>query len=107
MGTLYQESLCSLFTSTKIIDQNVQHIINIPSSNETMNCVVIFICIQSIFFHFCIEFVPRDFYTFTTHDYIGVVCKQYDKYTLGKKGCYTPGWCVFFVIISISSVREV
>ena len=24
-----------------------------------------------------------------------------------KKGCYTPGWCVFFVIISISSVREV
>ena len=30
-------------------------------------------------------------------------------YTLGKKGCYTPGWCVFFVIISISisSVREV
>ena len=29
------------------------------------------------------------------------------KYTLGKKGCYTPGWCVFFVIISISSVREV
>ena len=27
-------------------------------------------------------------------------------YTLGKKGCYTPGWCVFFVIISISSVRE-
>ena len=31
----------------------------------------------------------------------------YLKYTLGKKGCYTPGWCVFFVIISISSVREV
>ena len=29
------------------------------------------------------------------------------NYTLGKKGCYTPGWCVFFVIISISSVREV
>ena len=29
------------------------------------------------------------------------------KYTLGKKGCYTPGWCVFFVIISISSAREV
>ena len=29
------------------------------------------------------------------------------RYTLGKKGCYTPGWCVFFVIISISSVREV
>ena len=28
-------------------------------------------------------------------------------YTLGKKGCYTPGWCVFFVIISISSLREV
>ena len=28
-------------------------------------------------------------------------------YTLGKKGCYTPGWCVFFVIISISSVHEV
>ena len=28
-------------------------------------------------------------------------------YALGKKGCYTPGWCVFFVIISISSVREV
>ena len=28
-------------------------------------------------------------------------------YTLGKKGCYIPGWCVFFVIISISSVREV
>ena len=28
-------------------------------------------------------------------------------HTLGKKGCYTPGWCVFFVIISISSVREV
>ena len=26
---------------------------------------------------------------------------------LAKKGCYTPGWCVFFVIISISSVREV
>ena len=62
---------------------------------------------NQFFFHFCIEFVPRDFYTFTTHDYIGVVCKQYDKYTLGKKGCYTPGWCVFFVIISISSVREV
>ena len=30
-----------------------------------------------------------------------------DTCTLGKKGCYTPGWCVFFVIISISSVREV
>ena len=28
-------------------------------------------------------------------------------YTLGKKGCYTPGWCVFFVVIFISSVREV
>ena len=28
-------------------------------------------------------------------------------YTLGKKGCYTPGLCVFFVIISISSVREI
>ena len=28
-------------------------------------------------------------------------------YTLSKKGCYTPGWCVFFVIISISSVPEV
>ena len=24
-----------------------------------------------------------------------------------QKGCYTPGWCVFFVIISISPVREV
>ena len=22
-------------------------------------------------------------------------------YTLGKKGCYTPGYCVFFVIIFI------
>ena len=30
-----------------------------------------------------------------------------NNYTLGKKGCYTPGWCVFFVIISIPSVREV
>ena len=28
-------------------------------------------------------------------------------YTLGKNGCYTPGWCFFFVIISVSSVREV
>ena len=36
-----------------------------------------------------------------------VIIREWHTYTLGKKGCYTPGWCVFFVIISISSVREV
>ena len=35
------------------------------------------------------------------------IYKMVAIYILGKKGCYTPGWCVFFVIISISSVREV
>ena len=39
--------------------------------------------------------------------YFGYNGYFYVKYTLGKKGCYTPGWCVFFVIISISSVGEV
>ena len=38
--------------------------------------------------------------------YVSIFIEQL-KYTLGKKGCYTRGWCVFFVIISISSVREV
>ena len=32
---------------------------------------------------------------------------RHPSYTLGKKGCYTPGWFVSFVIISISSVCEV
>ena len=47
------------------------------------------------------------YYGFETTREHGYFNPKKKMYTLGKKGSYTPGWCVFFVIISISSVREV
>ena len=71
-----------------------EHLIQCRTAiQHVCDCVYICICVY--------------IHTDLARGYLSHVITPIRIYTLNKKVCYIPGLCVFFVIISNSSVREV